>query len=190
MANDNFGVIFVKAKELNSSLGYKAVGCSVETVSSYFIFLVEVKRKSVEISLSRHCLMESGIKYCYLWYTWHKVCTYADTDQVCRVVKRCKIVALFYGFDHLICDHCGGSEFLTAVYDTVSDRVNFFQASDCACLVIGKCIQYHLDCLFMCWHSCLCDLLVTAGFLVYQSSVDTDSLAETFCKDCLCIGVD
>ena len=190
VADDNFGVVFVKAKEINSSLGYEAVGCSVETVSSYFIFLVEVKRKSVEICFSRHCLMESGIKYAYLRYAWHKLCTYTDTNEVSRVVERCKVIALFYCFDHLVCDHCGRSKFLASVYDTMSDRINLFKASDRTCLIVCKSIQYHLDCFFMCWHSCLCDLFVTSGFLVYQSSVDTDSLAETLCKYILCLRID
>ena len=42
----------------------------------------------------------------------------------------------------------------------------------------------------MCWHGCLCDLLVASGFLVNQSSVNTDSLAETFGQNIFCIRID
>ena len=71
------------------------------------------------ISLLRHGLMESGIKYSYHRYAWHQFLAGTDTDQVCRVVKRCQIVALF---DRLSWTSSlmmrGGSEFLSAVYDT------------------------------------------------------------------------
>ena len=134
--------------------------------------------------------MESGIEYTNLRYIRHKLSTYADTDQVCRVVKRSKVVALFYSLDHLICDDSGGSEFLTAVYDTVTDCVNLIKALDCACLVICKSFQNHLDCFFMSRHGSLCDLFVVSGLLVYQSSVDTDSLAKSFCKNCFCLRID
>ena len=106
MADDNFGVVFVKAEEFYSTFGYEAVGGSVETISSYFVFLVVFDRKSVQICFCRHCLMESCIKYANLRYAWHKLGADTDTDQVCRVVKWCKVVALFYCCDHLVCDHC------------------------------------------------------------------------------------
>ena len=40
MADDDFGVVFVKSQELNGTFGNEAVGGSVETVSSYFVFLI------------------------------------------------------------------------------------------------------------------------------------------------------
>ena len=62
MADDNFGVVFVKSQELNGTFGNEAVGGSVETVSSYFVFLVVIQRQTIEVSFRRHGLMESGIE--------------------------------------------------------------------------------------------------------------------------------
>ena len=52
MADDNFGVVFVKSQELNGTFGNEAVGGSVETVSSYFVFLVVIQRQTVRGKLS------------------------------------------------------------------------------------------------------------------------------------------
>ena len=167
MAYDNFRVIFVKAKEFNRTFRNKAVGGSVETISSYFVVLVIFQWKAIEICFCRHRLMESGIKYTNLRYSWHKLRAYTDTDQVCRVMKRCKIVALFYCCNHFICDYYRFGKFLTTMYNTVSNSVYFFQASDSACFVICKGIQNHLDCFFMCRHGSFCNFFVTACFLIY-----------------------
>ena len=134
--------------------------------------------------------MESSIKYTYLRNSRHKLCTYADTDQVCRIVKRCQIIALLNSCDHFICDDCRGSKFLTAMDNTMSDSTNLFQTGDSTSLVICQCIQYHLDSLFVSRHGSLCDLFVIASFLGNKSSVDTDPLTKTFCKDCLCFRID
>ena len=89
-----------------------------------------------------------------------------------------------------VCDNYGRSKFFSAVYDTVSDCIYFFQACDCTCFIIGQGIQNHLDGFFMCRHGSFCDFFVASCFLVYQSSVDSDSLTETFCQNFFCIGVD
>ena len=72
----------------------------------------------------------------------------------------------------------------------MSDRIYFFKTLDCTCLVVCQCIQYELDCFFVCRHCTLCDLFVRSGFLINQSSVDSDSFAKTLCQNILCIRVD
>ena len=133
--------------------------------------------------------MESGIKNAYLRYMRHKFRTYADTDQVRRVVQRRKIVALFHRLDHLVCDHCRRRKFLSAVYHAVADSAYLVKALDGACLLINQRMKDHLDRFFVCGHGSFCNLFVAAGFLIHQSSVNTDSLAETFCKNRLCLGI-
>ena len=134
--------------------------------------------------------MESCIKYTNLRYTRHQFGAYIDTNQVCRVVKRSKVVALFYCCDHFICDYGRSCEFLTAMYDTVSDCIYFFKALDCACFIICKSVQNELDSFFMSRHSTFSDFFVKSGFLINQSSVDTDSFAKTLCQNVFCIRVD
>ena len=162
----------------------------METVSSYPVVLVVFNWKSVQISFCRHCLMESSIKYTYLRYIWHKLGAYTDTNQVSRIVKWCKVIALFYCFDHLICNDCRRSKFLAAMYDTMTNCINLCKTLDRTCFLIGKSFQNHLDCFFMSRHGSFCDLFVVSGFLIYQSSVNSDSLAKSLCKNCLCVRID
>ena len=105
-------------------------------------------------------------------------------------MKWCKIVTLFYCCDHFICDHCRSCKFFSTMYDTMSDCIYFFQALDSACFFVCKSIQYKLDSFFVCRHCTLCDFFIKSGFLINQSSVDSDSLAKTLCQNILCIRVD
>ncbi len=57
----------------------------METVSSYFVFLVVIQRQTIEVSFRRHGLMESGIENSYLRNAGHQLGADIDTDQVCRL---------------------------------------------------------------------------------------------------------
>ena len=167
------------------------MGCSVETVSSYFVFLVILIGKAVKVCLLRHCLMESGIEYSNHRYVRHKLLACTDTDQVSRVVKRSKIVTLLDCLDGLICDKCGGGELLTAMYDTMSNCAYLCKALDNACLSVCKSVENHLDSLSMGRHRGNGNLFLSAGRLICDlASFDADSLTKTLCKDCLGIRID
>lgn len=160
--------------------GNKAVACTMEAISSYFVFFVIFIRKSVQISFFRHCLMESGIKYTYHRYARHQFFTCVNADQVGRIVQRRKLVAFFYCFQHLICNDSGRSEFFSAMYDSVSYSSYFVQALDSAGFFIYQSVKNKLDRFFMSRHRSFCDFFVQSLFLVSQTSVDTDrSKAET-----------
>ena len=80
MTNDNLAVFWIQVCKLNSLLRYEAVACSVETVTSYLVFLIIFIWQTIKISLLWHGLMESGIKHTYHWYTRHKFLTYTNTN--------------------------------------------------------------------------------------------------------------
>ena len=105
-------------------------------------------------------------------------------------MKRSQIVALLNGFDHFVGDDAGRSKLLTAMYHTMTNCIYLFQGRDCSGLLVGQSVQNHLDGLFVGGHGSFGDLFVTAGFLVNQTAVDADTLAETFCQNILCIRVD
>ena len=57
-------------------------------------------------------------------------------------------------------------------------------------MVMKAAIEEHqLDRLFVCGHRSLCDLLVQSCFLIGQPAVNADSLAETFCQNGFCVGI-
>ena len=67
----------------------------MEAISSYFVLFIVFVWKTIKECFLWHCLMECCIKYTYHRYVWHQFFTCIDTDQVCRVVKWCKVIALF-----------------------------------------------------------------------------------------------
>ena len=121
----------------------------------------------------------------------HQLLAGTDTDQVCRVVKRSQVVALLDSLDSLFRKQRGGRELLAAVYHTVSYGANLGKALNNARLLIGEGIQNHLDRLGVGRHRRNRNLFLAAGRLVSNlASLNSDSLAEALCKDCLCVGVD
>ena len=134
--------------------------------------------------------MESGIKYTYHRYIRHQLFAGIYTDQVSRVMKRSQIVAGLNSFDHLIIDYCRTGELLTTVYHTMTYSTNLIQALNSTSLVISQSVKNHRDSFFMSRHRSFCDLLVQAGLLIGQTSVNTDSLAKTLCQNFFTFGVD
>ena len=71
MAGDQLQIFNVNIENIRSSLRNIAVACSVEAVSSYFVFLIIFMRQTVKVCFLRHCLMESSIKYTNHRHVWH-----------------------------------------------------------------------------------------------------------------------
>ena len=190
VAYDDLQVFHLLAQHLGSSLGNVAVGGTVETVSSYLVLLIVLIGDTVDVCHFRHGLMESGIEYGNVRYARHQLLACTDTDKVCRIVKRCKVVALFDGSHGLVVDQAGRGELLSAVDNTVADSTNLGKALYYALLLIGQSCDNSADSLAVGGHRNLGNFLLTAGRLIGQCAVDADSLAETLGKNCLGIGVD
>ena len=108
----------------------------METISSYFVVLVIFQWKAIEICFCRHCLMESGIKHTYLRYIWHKLGAYTDTDQVSRIVKWCKVIALCDRSFYFRCYNYRFCKLFSAVNNTMSDCSDFVKALNNTCICI------------------------------------------------------
>ena len=127
--------------------------------------------------------MERSIEYRYHRNAGHELCAYVDTDQVCGIVKRSKIGTLFHVLDDFLIDHYRACEFLSAMDYTMSYGFDLGKACDRAGLFVYKCIKHIFDSLFMSRHGELADLLVQTCLLIYETSVNTDTLAKSFCED-------
>lgn len=109
-----------------------------------------------------------------------------DSDKVCRIVERGKVIALLDCLHHLVIDDHGGRELLAAVYDTVSDCINFVQRLDDAVVWIGERVNHKLHCYRVVWHRCLdFDFVLSRGRVREHASVNADAFAEPLCKHCL-----
>ena len=128
MSNDYFRIFRVKTKEFDCFFRYETMRSSVETIFTYFIFIIVFFRNCIHICFFRHCLMECSIKYSYVWFTWHQFHTCTDTHQVCRVMQRTKVTALFDNRDYFIVDNTGIRDFSSTMQYTMSDCFYFVKA--------------------------------------------------------------
>ena len=83
--------------------------------------------QTIQICFCRHGLMESGIKYCYLRYTWHQFAAYTDTDQVCRLCRGARSLHSSTAWITSSVITTEDANFFSAVYDTMSDCIYFFR---------------------------------------------------------------
>ena len=135
--------------------------------------------------------MESSIKNRYHRYIRHNFLAGIDTDQVCRIVKRCQIITILNGFHDLCIDHYTACKLLTAMYDTVSDCIDLCQRFYDANLLVCQLFDHCRNCLCMCRH---CDLslyfLSALRLMCNTASVNSDSLTKSFCKHFFAFAVD
>ena len=168
------------------------MGSAVEAVATNLVLLVELIRQSVHVMLRRHGLMERGIKYSYLRdILAHNVLARADTDQVCRVVQRSQRNASLDCLDNFIIDEDGISKVLAAVYDTMTNSINFGHGLDNAPLLVNQDVDDSADCIGMILHRNVCLVLfflVRVG--VGQTTINTNSLAQALSQNSLVVHVE
>ena len=104
-------------------LGYIEVAGAVRAVTTDAVLFVQVVRQGVEIRLFRHSLVECGVKYSnvFVFQLWERFQSFFDTDQVSRVVQRCKRSCIFDTLNNRLINHYGAGILFAAVYDTVTD---------------------------------------------------------------------
>ena len=191
MASDCLCLVIGSVHHFCSFFGYESMGCTVEAISSYFIFFIVFVRQSVHISSFGHCLMESCIEYCYLRYAGHNFFASMDTDQVCGVVQRCQIAAFFDCFDNFGCNDYGVCEIFTAVYYTMANCVDFLHGFHNTVFGVCQCIQNHFNGYAVVFLIIIEDNGFFAGRLMFQSGAfDTDSFTQAFCQYVFCFHVD
>lgn len=106
-----------------ASPGYIEVAGAVRAVTTDAVLFVQVVRQGVEVRLFRHSLVERGVKYSnvFVFQLWERFQSFFDTDQVSRVVQRCKRSCIFDTLNNRLIDHYGAGILFAAVYDTVTD---------------------------------------------------------------------
>ena len=72
----------------------------------------------------------------------------------------------------------------------MSDSIDLLQGFHNSCLLIYKSVQDHLDSGCVIRHSSLCHFLLPALWLIHETAVDADTLADTFCHDISVIVID
>ena len=93
----------------------------METVTTDVVLLGDLIRKSICVSLRRHCLMESRVEDSNLGCACRKnVLACLDTDKVCGIVERAQREALPDDSLNVVVNDDGSAVVLTAVEDSVT----------------------------------------------------------------------
>ena len=99
----------------------------METIATNAVVLVHIVRDSIHECLLRHCLMECCIEYAYLWNLWEKSSNSIYTLEVCRIVKRSKVVASLECLDNLWSEDNRLCELLTTMHHTMTYCIQFVE---------------------------------------------------------------
>ncbi len=191
MAYNYFQILIRLPDNLCRPCGYIGMAGSVKTVSSHLVILIIVIRKTIKISLLRHCLVERRIKNSRHRGIGHQFLARADSYQVRRIVERRQIVAFLNRLNHLVRNQGGGSKVLSAVNQPVSYRAYLVKALYHAVFLVRKRAKHQPDCLCVVFHGRYGFLLHAAGRCIgHLASFYSDSLAEPLCNHSFRFGID
>jgi len=114
---------------------------SVEAITTYTILFIQFVRNSIHISIIRHCLMESRIKYTYLRNVRKNSRNSIHPFQVSRIVKWSQVITSSESFQNFFIQQYRFAETLSPVYHTVTYSINLIQRFDSTIFGVGQCIQ-------------------------------------------------
>ena len=135
--------------------------------------------------------MECGIEYSHHRHAGHYLLAGSDTDQICRIVKRCKVIALRNCLQYTVINHNRSLEFFSAMYDSVTYCINFLQRCDHALCRICQLLDHNLYCIGMILHQNRFRLFAFSGFLMgYAAAFDSDSFTQSLCQNLFTLAVD
>ena len=79
---------------------------AVRAVTTYAVLFVQAVWQGIEVRLFRHGLMERGVEYghVFVFQIREGFQRFSDTDQVRRVVQRCKRGGVFDALDNRFVD--------------------------------------------------------------------------------------
>ena len=190
MANDNLAVFWIQVCKLDGLLGNEAVAGSVEAVTTDAVLFIVLIWNCIQICLSWHALSKCGIEYCYLRYARHSGLTCLNTDQVCRIVQRSEVEALSDDSLNILIYNDRIAVYLSSVQNTMSYCGNLLDIINYTVILVGQCVQNHLNCDLMILHWRLYYIIFLSSRLMSQlRTINTDSLAKSLCQYLLCLRI-
>ena len=179
MSCNNLLVFIFYTQDFTSTFGNIPMTCSVETITTDTIFLIQLIRQTIHISLSRHRLMESRIEYTHLRNTRNQRFHSGNTFQVSRIMQRSQVRTFNNFIQYFFCQQNTGSELLTTMYHTMTYRINFLIILDATIRIICQYTQDKLNTSLMFWNILFQDHLLTILICQFQESARQTDLFNT-----------
>ena len=137
------------------------------------------------MSMFWYCVVESSVKYSYLWGSWngflagvnaHKICGYMQGSKPCTFLNCAK---------HTFINKDTFREFTATMYDAMANGLNFCKAANNAIIFAGELFYNCVYCLGMSGEG---DAAVEYGFAVcngcvLQIAINSDAVTYTFGDD-------
>ncbi|MNC39584.1 hypothetical protein D3C75_882520 [compost metagenome] len=123
VASDNIHFFHWLVQHFRGFLSHIVVAGAVCAVATNAVLSVQFVRQSIEIRFFWHGLMERGVKHSNVFISQfrERFQCFSNTDQVCRVMQRCKRSSIFDTLNHGLVDNDGAGVLLAAVNNTVAD---------------------------------------------------------------------
>ena len=164
------------------------MACPVESISPDFVVLIVMIGNCIHICFFRHGLVEGGIKYAYHRNSGHQGFTGFYADNIGGVMERSQLTAFLNGLLNLSSNQCGFCEMFASVHKPVPYRSYFLKALYHSRFLIGQCLQYQADSLFMILHRSFCNLFFTSCRSINQTtSFNRYSFAQSLCDQLLAL---
>ncbi len=123
VASDDVHFFYRLVQHFRGFLRHVEVAGAVRAIAANAVLFVQFVRQGVEVRLFRHGLVERGIKHghVFVFQMREGFQRFSDTDQVSRVMQRCKRSGVFNALNNRVIDDHRLGVLLATMNDTVTD---------------------------------------------------------------------
>ena len=184
MTDDNVNIFRFFTHNFSYATGNITMGCTMEAIFTDAMFFVHFVRQCVYIVFSRHCLVESCIKYSYLRCIRHDSLACFDTLQISWVMEWAQWNAFFNSFDDSFIDNNGFCKFHTTMQYTVTYSSNFIHGFNHAVFRVNEDVEYKCKGYFVVFHRLRNGVLLSVWTFVSEDSIyiRTNAFYQTLCQ--------
>ncbi len=154
----------------------------METITANMVFLVQLIRYRIQISVIGHRAVESIVEHTYLWGIWHQLIYGTDTFQVTGIMNGSEVTEFLYSILHALVNEYTLIKLITTLHDTMAYGVYLIDALQRTNLWVEQYAEHHIHAFLMVGHVVHNYLFLSTGQChLDESAINTDALHTTLC---------
>jgi hypothetical protein len=190
VASDDLCAFSLDAEIFAYALRHIAVACAVESVATDAILSVQIVWESIHVCIVRHSLMECSVEHTNLRNLRKEFLNGIDTLDVCRIMKRRKVVASSKSLHHLVCKEYALVELLATVNSAMTHSVKFVKTAKHSIFTFCEYLKDELHTLSVLWDWFVDLHLLAVSKLDFDERIrKTDFLNTSRCEYALIVHV-